>query len=138
MNDINPQTPITPNTTSLPVVPPTESKFQKIWIQIKPILEQLFNKIYSNKLIFWSMSILFGIIFLIIILGLLFGKKTQKVFIPTPSPVPFILRTPTVTSNSDILSVSKEKLNKIKNETNNVDVRQRRLLPPNINFDIKF
>jgi len=109
--------------------------------KIKPILANIFNKFYSNKKIFWPISIAFGLIFLVIVLGLLFGKKRnvpQAVTMATATPIPTIQSTPQATSSGNILTDSQNKLNDLKNQINNLDVQQSRLQPPTLDFNISF
>lgn len=123
---------------------PTEPTRQDLLGKIKPILIKVINKfkeskLFTNKLIFWSITIFACMVLFIIIIGLLFGKKKNVVIQkPTPSVIPFILKTPTSTSTNDILSKSQEKLILLKSQLDQLDVMQGRLQPPTLNFDIKF
>lgn len=144
MNDQN-QNPSTDTPTQTPVPAPIETPqlaptgWKLILSRVKPLLVNVFNKFYSNKKIFWPVSIVFGILFLIIILGLIFGNRggTQNVS-KTPTPSPIIQSTPEATDSGDILTDSQNKLKNLKNQIINLDPRQSRLQPPNLNFDIKF
>lgn len=138
--DPNPQVP-----TPLPVEPVSEptgwrlvlSKFGSI--ASMGLSKFKGSKFYTNKKIFLPVSISFGLIFLILILGLLFGKRnTTQVAPETPKPTPTAQNTPQATTSGDILSESQIKLNSLKNEINNLDVKQSRLQPPSLDFDIKF
>jgi hypothetical protein len=144
MNDQN------PNTGTVPQ-PPAQTPPQNTPLQlsidwkslpgkIKPILANIFNKFYSNKKIFWPISIAFGLIFLVIVLGLLFGKRgsPQVVTMATTTPIPTIQSTPQATSSGNILTDSQNKLNDLKNQINNLDVQQSRLQPPTLDFNISF
>lgn len=108
--------------------------------KLKPILVAMFNKFYSNKKLFWPVSISFGLIFLVIVLGLLFGKRgvPQVVNTATPTPVPTVQSTPQATSSGDILTDSQNKLNDLKNQINNLDIQQSRLQPPALDFNVSF
>lgn len=137
MTDLNQQIPNTtqPETVAQPVESPKNEPLQKV----KDILMKVFNKLYSNKMIFWSVSSFLGIVLLIVVLGLLFGKGRSKVTqVHTASPKPFVLSTPTTNISNDIISTSQEKLIKFKKEIDALDVKQGRLSPPSINFEVKF
>ncbi|HKB88154.1 MAG TPA: hypothetical protein VKC53_00745 [Patescibacteria group bacterium] len=125
-------------------VPPQETP--KLGSDLKSLTEKIkllairgLNKFYSNKKIFWPVSISFGLILLIIILGLLFGRKNLgQNMTPVPTPPPVIENTPEASSSGDILIDSQNKLSKLKIQINNLDINESRLKPPAINFDIKF
>lgn len=104
----------------------------------KPVAINIFNKFYSNKKVFWPVVGFFGLVFLIIILGTLFGGKRTTISVPIPSPSPIIQPTPMPTQSSDILTNSASKLNDLKNQIQNLDVKQSRLQPPTLYFNIKF
>lgn len=116
-------------------LPPRQQLIEKI----KTILISMFEKLYSNKIMFWSLTSFLGIVLLIVIVGSLFGHPGSKV-IPNhlPTATPFILATPVASSSSDVVSTSQEKLLKLKNQLDQLDIKQERLTPPNLNFDIKF
>lgn len=102
-------------------------------------LMPIFNKFYSNKKIFWPVSVALGLIFLIILLGLLFGKRrvVQNVS-KSPIPSPIVQATPEATNSGNVIIDSQNKLNILKNQINNLDVKQSRLQPPVLNFSLKF
>lgn len=138
----NPNTNPAPPTSS---VPPTQTPqpsvvgWRSVVEKIKPMLKTVFNKLYTNKKIFWPVSIAFGLIFLIIILGLLFGRRgTVQNPSKTPLPLPVVQTTPQATTSGNILIDSENKLNDLKKQINALDVKQSRLQPPTLNFDIKF
>jgi hypothetical protein len=118
---------------------PTPTGWRLVLSKVKPVLINVFNKFYSNKKIFWPVSIVFGILFLVVILGLIFGNRSsiQKVS-KTPTPSPTIQATPIASESGDILTSSQNKLKDLKIQIINLDPRQSRLQPPNLNFDIKF
>ena len=113
---------------------------ERIIEKYKPILLNAFNKFHSNKKIFWPITISFGLVFFVIILGLIFGKhtSTQYYAIKIPSPSPYVQSTPEATSSGNILIDSQNKLNDLQNQINNLDVRQSRLQPPSVDFNIQF
>ena len=105
----------------------------------KPVAVNSFNKFYSNKKIFWPVVGFFGLVFLIILLGSLFGgKKTISNVSSRPSAPPIIQPTPVPTQSSDVLTNSELKLNDLKNQIQNLDVKASRLQPPTLYFNIKF
>jgi hypothetical protein len=140
---------INPNpqeSTSLPVEPPvSEPTGWKLILSKAKLVASIElgkfknSKFYTNKKIFLPVSISFGLIFLILILGLLFGKRNvAQVALETPKPTPTAQNTSQATTSRDILSESQIKLNSLKNEINNLDIKQSRLQPPSLDFDIKF
>lgn len=148
MTDINQNTsqapvPVPPPMATNPVPIPQSASMDPSWRNLmnnlKPIFINLFNKFYSNKKIFWPVSIAFGLIFLVIILGILFGRRTSgQNMVRLQTPTPIIRSTPQATSSGNILIDSQNKLNDLKNQINGLDVTQSRLKPPTLNFDISF
>ncbi len=144
MNDQNQNTSVdTPAQASVPIPveapQPVLTGWRLVISKAKPILVTGFNKFYSNKKIFWPVSIVLGLLLLVIILGLIFGNRggSQNV-LKTPTPSPIIQSTPEATESGDILTNSQIKLKDLKNQIINLDPHQSRLQPPNLNFDIKF
>lgn len=143
------------NTTQPPVQPiapkqanPATEAISKFKSTFKTFTDKLpepvkaaFAKFYANKMIFWPITISFSLMFLIIILGLLFGTKgtPQPVVIAKKTPVPVKIQpTPEASPSGDILSVTEVKLNDLNTQINNLDPRQSRLQPPSIDFKINF
>lgn len=128
-------------TTPPPVTPtptPVKSKFDTQ--NIKDMGMKLFDKFYANKKIFWPVTVFFVIVFLIVVLGLLFGKKkpTEPVVTDRPSPSVFIAPRPTFPPMEGMLGEAAEKLSTLRDFIENMDVRQGRLTPPKLNYEIKF
>lgn len=114
--------------------------FNKIPIDKIPApVKQIFAKFYSNKMIFWPVTIVFGLMFLIIILGLLFGSAGQTP-VPKPkiTPVPFVQATPSPCATSDTLCITGNRLQDINSQIKALDLKQSRLSPPQINYEISF
>lgn len=102
----------------------------------QPVKESL-NKFYSNKKIFWPVTAALGLVILTAILGLAFGsRKTTPISKSTPTPE--ATGTPIASPSGDILSVTEQKLINLGKEIDSLDVRQAKLQPPQINYDIKF
>jgi len=126
--------------TMVAVVPPVQtpkiSLMAKISSKIPPKMKEAFNKFYSNKKIFWPVSIVFGILFLTILVGLLFGSRNNGQTAPKKSPTP----TPQVQENAPEMSrgSTETKLNQLKNQINGLDFSQSRLKPPSIDFKVSF
>ena len=142
--DINqPQPPVTPIQVPPPIQTPqpitNTSVLGKYTDKIKPILLNVFSGFYKNKKVFWPVSISCGLILLVIILGVLFGKKgpTQNV-VKLATPTPIVRSTPQASSSGNVIIDSQNKLNDLKNQINNLDVNQSRLTPPTLNFNISF
>lgn len=140
-------------TNPVPISPvkapnPMQEKLQTATTFIKKYTDKLpepvkagFAKFYANKMIFWPITIAFSLIFLIIILGLLFGSRgtPQPIVIAKKTPVPVKIQpTPEASPSGDILSVTEIKLNSMNDQINALDPRQSRLQPPPIDFKINF
>ncbi|HTK03939.1 MAG TPA: hypothetical protein VL401_04220 [Alphaproteobacteria bacterium] len=109
--------------------------FTKIWERIPQRIKDVLVKFYTNKKIFWPVTIAFSLIFFIILLGLLFGNKTR--------PISEIKNTPSATPafqlpDSSSKDPNSDPLQDLKKKINDFDVKQSRLTPPTINFDIQF
>lgn len=98
------------------------------------------TKFYTNKKIFYAITGLFGLMFLIIILGLLFGKRGNTPVVTTrPTPTPLITQSQaTPTPSGDVLSQIEQKLFNLKTQMDSFDTRQSRLQPPPLDFKIEF
>jgi len=118
---------------------PAPTGWRLVLSKVKPLFISGFNKFYSNKKIFWPVSIVLGLLLLVIILGLIFGNGggSQNVS-KTPTPSPIVQSTPEATDSGDVLINSQGKLKDLKNQIINLDPHQSRLQPPNLNFDIGF
>jgi hypothetical protein len=113
-----------------------------VWDQIlaktPKTVKELLGRFYSNKKVFWPITIAFGTILLVVIMGAIFGKTKTATpagkISPTAAPLTIPLATPKTAPASD----TEIKLNELKIEIENLDVGQKRLTPPILNFDIKF
>lgn len=146
MNDLNQNT--TSNQAQVPQVTqqvPNTREVKNDWktvlsTKLVPLLKDVGKKIYSNKRIFWLIVTLFSLMFLITVVGVIFGNKggktTQQV-LPTPTATPFVQENTQASPSGDILIDSQTELGKLKNQIKNLDVKQSRLQPPSIDFEIK-
>jgi hypothetical protein len=131
----------TPPTTSATQVPPQVASVAPTKSRFGNLLSGLSKSpIYTNKKIFIPIVIFLIIMILITILGLLFGKKgAQKIPDPIPTKKPFILDTSkTSTPSAEALLKSHEKLNAIRDQINILDVGQKKLQPPPLDFNVRF
>lgn len=103
----------------------------------QPVKDNL-TKFYANKKIFWPVTGAVSVVFLILILGLLFGKRQMDSALIKPSPTPDQKQTVFVPSTPDQLQQIQITLGKIKDQISNFDVNQATLTPPDINFKISF
>lgn len=137
---MNDQNPIDIGITQVkPLEPPAKpTVFSKISDKIPQKVKDIFNRFYVNKKIFWPITILFGIIILIIILGLLFGSpKTPTP--PGPKRTPQLVEaTPEASPSGDILSVTEKQLKDLGAQINSLDMVQSKLKPPSINYKVDF
>lgn len=99
------------------------------------------SKFYANKKIFWPISIAFGSIFLVIIAGLIFGQKGSQRPQPAfkmPTPTPIVESLPTASPSAGPLTDMQNELNDIGNQINSLDLKQSRLQPPQVDYNIIF
>lgn len=133
-------------TTGIEEIPPTQPPTQKegflgkIEGKIPSKIRSLFAKFYAKKIFFWPVTITFGLLFLIIILGIIFGKGAAPAAIikATPTPVPFVLATPSPCTGSDPICQTENTLMDLNGQINSLDIKQNRLLPPQIDYNISF
>lgn len=106
---------------------------------IRQILIDFWNKFYSNKKIFRIIVSLFSLIILIIITGIIFrltkGNKVKITVKTTPTPDTQIAAEE---NNKKPLDLAKEELQKLKIEIKNLDISQKRLQSPTVNFKVDF
>lgn len=114
------------------------SKIDIILGKIPQPVKEIFTKFYSNKRIFWPVTGAVGAVLLILILGLLFGKKQASVSSTKPAPAPAQSQTVSAPSTPDQLQQIQITLGKIKDQISNFDAGQATLTPPSINFKISF
>ncbi len=120
-------------------VPVKQSLIKTIWNKIPQRLQAPLRRFYQNKKIFWLVSGLFGLIFLTLIIGLILGQKgnssqTTKII---ASPTPQIQTSPEPGEQSALDQIE-TRLRNLRNTINNLDVRQSRLQPVPLNFNISF
>jgi hypothetical protein len=138
-NPITNNIPPPPAPMPVEVAPKAPTDWKLLLSKVKPTLIELFGKFYSNKKIFRLVSVVFGLILLIIILGILVGKRSAGQNTTTKtSPSPAVQNTPGASPSSDVLTNNQIKLNDLKKQINNLDVKESRLKPPTLNFDIRF
>lgn len=109
----------------------------RITIQAK--IKEVWNKFYGNKKIFWPVTVVIGLLLLTIIAGLLFGTgKTGARVKSKATPTLSAEATPRATPTSNILTTASDKLTELKKQIIDLDVYQKRLKPPVINYKIRF
>jgi len=123
-----------------PAVSPSKfTVLNQIWDKIPKNIQDVLRRFYANKKIFWPIAILFGILFLIIILGLLFGSTAPAASPATKkTPIPFVEVTPEASPSGDILTVMGNQLKDLNNQINSLDLGQNKLKPPVINYKVDF
>ena len=133
-----------PINTNIPVptltpAPAKSNIFAQIWARVPQKLKDIMLRFYSNKKIFWLVTGVFGLLFLTLIIGLIFGnrgtKSTSVSKLPTPTPI--VQSTPK-TGDIDTLTGIENNLNTLNNQINTLDVNQSRLKPSTLNFDVRF
>jgi len=118
------QAPITPSPVPQPIRP-----------KILDLVKGVAKKMYENKKIFRLMIIILGALLLVTIAGLIFSAAKNRGQIkiavsPTPQATLQALE-----KNEDE-NITKLKL--LKEKIFNLDIYQKRLSPPSLNFDISF
>lgn len=127
-----------PQPTQAPASVPVPM-WKTILEKVKIIGINLFKRFYANKKIFWPVSISFGLIFLVLIIGIIFGgKKAQPKPIITPSPSPFVQVTPLPSPTEPLLKDAGDKLIDLKTKINDWDPKQSKLQPLKLNFEVRF
>lgn len=107
--------------------------------QIKLLAKDVFLKIYSNKKIFYPLAIALGLVFITMIIGIIFGSKTSAPQVMTfVKPTPPSISINTATQSADPLTTIQGTLDNLNNQINAFDVKQNRLQPPTLNFNISF
>ncbi len=133
-----------PVTTPEPPVVMKQNPIKTLWSKLPPKIQSPLirfseSRIYQNKKIFWLVSGLFGLIFLTLIIGLIFGSKqnnadTAKNY-ASPSPQSQAVPEP---KEQSVLDQIETRLENLKNTINNLDVKQSRLQPQQLDFNISF
>lgn len=113
--------------------------------RVRPILAAYWlkftqSRFYTNKKIFLPVTVALGLIVLIILIGLIFGGKrsgqSQKSLAsPTPASGENIVAPSTT---PDVVTQIEQKLADLKTQINAIDVKESRLAPPTLNFNVKF
>jgi hypothetical protein len=133
--------PINTGIELVPEGPGAETKTLKImsrvWDKIPPRIKEIIARFYTNKKIFWPVTGAFGLVFLVIILGLIFGSK-QPGASSRPTPTPVVETTPEASPSGDVLTQTAGQLKDLNNQINSLDLKQSRLTPPSINYNISF
>lgn len=141
MNDQN-QPPVKPETAP-PLIQPTPPNLPdpvaKDMDKLKSIL--LIIKSKFNKKVLIMIAMVFGVFLFLLILISLISKNIRKIVnpanIPTSTPEVSIDSNPQATVSSELVP-EQNQLESLKEEINNLDIKQSRLKPPNVNFKIDF
>lgn len=133
------QTPVDPG-TNLNSEPPIKQNFlQNVWAKLPQKLKDILIRFHRNKKVFWLVTGAFGLIFLTILLGLVFGSgsvatnSTKVKLVPSP-----VAENTTIPEVKDALMEADDRLKALKTRINNLDVKQSKLAPPQINFKVSF
>lgn len=109
-----------------------------LWSKIPQKAKDFLTRLYSNKRVFWPITIAFGLIFLMLIAGLLFGNRNRTTTSVKNSPSPTPQNQNVVPEDNDPLSQIEQKLSDLKNQISTFDAKQSRLQPPTVNYNVKF
>ena len=138
------QTPVDSDTNLNPAPSIKQNILQNIWIRVPQKLKDVLTRfsesgIYGNKKVFWLVTGAFGLIFITILIGLVFGsggtstKSTKVKLVPTP-----IAETTSVPEAKDALMEADDRLKALRARINSLDVKMSRLSPPQVNFKVSF
>lgn len=125
------------NTTQVPVTPP--QPLAPVPTPVKPkvadLVKEIFRKFRENKKLFRIVAVLFVTLFLTIVVGLIFSVLKRNGNLGSSSSP-----TPQATTVAEAGEVDKnaESLKDLKEKIINLDIHQKRLTPPSVNFDISF
>jgi hypothetical protein len=122
---------------SINTMPEKHGYFSKFWGKMPERVKNPLIRFYSNKKIFWPVAISIGLVFLLIIIGLIFGSINRMNSPATKTPIPTATPVPTE-KPSDILTITQVELGRLRDQILQLDVKQNRLKPPTVNYDIKF
>lgn len=109
-----------------------KEKINTLVAKYKPVAVFYWQRFYSNKKIILPITVALGLLFLTLIVGVIFGNKrsTDQLSVSqTLTPAPFIQ--PTTPASLDPLA-------ELGQQINSLDLKQSKLSPPNIIWDIKF
>ncbi|HET7099190.1 MAG TPA: hypothetical protein VFI61_03090 [Patescibacteria group bacterium] len=123
-----------------PIVDPTAPKVNlmgKIKDKLPKGVRDFLTRIKLPKKLVLPLAIAGGLILLTIIIGLIFGSPDIKNTIDKSSPTP-IAQDKEIISKDDPISQSEARLINLRNQINNLDLKQSRLTPPTLNFNVKF
>lgn len=121
------------NTNQAPITPPPAPQPPRP--KILDLVKEVAKKIYENKKIFRLMIIVLGILLLVTVAGLIFSAAKNRGQIKTAvSPTP--QATLQASEKNEDENITKLKL--LKEKILNLDIYQKRLSPPSVNFNISF
>lgn len=136
MTENIPETPATPEPVEAPK--PKMNILSTIYSRIPEKVKIKLKAFTANKKVFIPLAAAFGLIFLVLLIGLLFGQKGgQRAPQVRVTPTPQGTVAPPVVAG-DKLTEIQFNLARIKDQILSMDVRQSRLQPPDINYDIEF
>jgi hypothetical protein len=127
--------PSTPNVDQLAV---DRQKFGENLKKFKEILKAALARLLKNKKMVVLLGGIFGLILLIIILGLIFGKRSKVPPHLKGTPSPNQNTQSPIPSPTDTLGQNEVKLKNMNEEIINFDIIQSRLTPPKVDFKISF
>lgn len=114
-----------------------DNSVKKTWSKALDLLKSLFTKFYLNKKIFFPVTIASAILVVVLIIGLVFGTNKAQIDRSSPQPNPASLNIVEQTPASSLSKIQIE-LVRLKDQIQTLDVKQSRLSPPVINYEIRF
>ena len=126
--------------------PQKKSFFDPFFEKLPPVVKNILQKVsqskfYANKMIFWPVTISFSLIFIVLIAGLIFGAKgtpsVQTTF-KMPSSTPVTEIKPTSSPSAGPLTDIHTNLNNIDSTISDLDLKQSRLQPPQVDYNVNF
>lgn len=130
-----PEIPVVPNVDQLAV---DRQKFSENFKRFKEILKVSLARFLSNKKMVILVGSITGVIILIIVLELIFGKRAKIPARTGATPSPSQNTQSPIPSPGGILGQNEIRLKTQKEEITNFDINQSRLSPPVVDFKISF
>lgn len=114
-----------------------DNSVKKTWSKALNLLKSLFTKFYLNKKIFFPVTIASAVLVFVLIIGLVFGTNKTQIDRSSPQPNPASLNIVEQTPASSLSKIQID-LVRLKDQIQTLDVKQSRLSPPVINYEIRF
>lgn len=115
------------------------SNIKKGWSTIIEKLKNVISRFRQNQKVFWLVSVSFVFVILTLIIGLIFARpnKISKVDNQNLTPTPDVETQLAPSPTSELIQIESRLINQ-KRMITDLDVKQSRLTPPQLDFNISF